>query len=261
MLLYYFSGAKEIMKNIIIDRIDATDIIPMFVGYENCRNGHCYGPHIRKHYLLHFCLSGKGVLYDKFGEHRVCAGELFVIRPDEVTTYVADRDDPWQYVWIAFKGERASVFQSERSVYPCSAEPFLRIRELLDADVSDFDLYTSIVYDIIYRVFGASEHSADTLSKIRKYIRYNYMTELSADGVARSFGYERTYLYRIFKKRYGISIKEYIIKVRMENARAFLLEGRSVAETAALTGYKDEFNFSRGYKKHFGYSPSQTAKS
>ena len=76
--------------------------------------------------------------------------------------------------------------------------------------------------------------------------------------MAKSFGYERTYLYRIFKKRYGIGIKEYIINVRMDNARQFLADGRSVGETAALTGYKDEFNFSRAYKKHFGIPPSHT---
>ena len=82
--------------------------------------------------------------------------------------------------------------------------------------------------------------------------------DISAESVGRSFGYERTYLYRIFKKRYGIGIKEYIINVRMENARQFLIDGRSVGETAALTGYKDEFNFSRAYKKHFGIPPSQS---
>jgi two-component system response regulator YesN len=86
------------------------------------------------------------------------------------------------------------------------------------------------------------------------------MTDISAESVARSFGYERTYLYRIFKKRYGTGIKEYIIKIRMDNARAFLLDGRSVAATAALIGYKDEFNFSRAYKKYFGIPPSHAKR-
>ncbi|MBQ7387293.1 MAG: helix-turn-helix domain-containing protein [Clostridia bacterium] len=243
---------------IIIDKINATDMIPIFIGCESCESGHTYGPHIRSHYIIHYCLSGKGTLFDKFGEHKISAGELFIIREGELTTYSADGDDPWEYVWIAFMGERASVFSTDRSVYSCSSEPFLRILELAEAAETSSDIYVSIIYDIIYRLFSKREHSSDTLSSIRKYIRYNYMMDISAESVASSFGYERTYLYRIFKKRYGTGIKEYIIKIRMDNARAFLLEGRSVAETAALTGYKDEFNFSRAYKKHFGIPPSKT---
>ena len=244
--------------NTIIDRGDATDIIPLFAGYEKCDASHSFGPHIRGYYILHGCLSGKGTLYDRFGEHKIGAGELFIIRPDDVTTYVADDRDPWDYVWIAFKGERAKVFDCDRSVYSCPTELFLRLRELSEAAESSYDVYTAIIYEIIYRLFSESKHTTDTLSKIRKYIRYNYMMDLTAEGVANEFGYERSYLYRIFKKRYGMSIKEYIIKVRMENARIFLKEGRTVAETAAITGYKDEFNFSRGYKKYYGIPPSHT---
>lgn len=246
------------MENIILDRIDATDIIPMFAGFESCDRGHSFGPHIRNHYLLHYCLSGKGKLFDKFGEHSVSKGELFVIRPGEVTTYTADSDDPWEYVWIAFKGTKAEIFDTDKSVYSSQSSPFSHIFELVRAAETSPYIYTSIIYEIIYRLFTEHEHSHDTLSAIRKYIRYNYMMDISAESVGRSFGYERTYLYRIFKKRYGIGIKEYIINVRMDNARQFLADGRSVGETAALTGYKDEFNFSRAYKKHFGIPPSQS---
>lgn len=244
--------------NIIVDKNRATDIIPLFVGYEQCKPSHSFGPHIRSHYIVHYCLSGKGVLYDKFGEHKIGAGELFIIRPDEVTTYTADEDEPWKYVWLGFKGERASVFSTDRSVYSCKSDLFVRLLELAETSEPSSDIYTSIIYELIYRLFSESEHSTDTLSKIRKYVRYNYMLKITAESVAAAFGYERTYLYRIFKKRYDVSIKEYIINVRMENARIFLEKGLTVAETAAITGYNDEFNFSRAYKKHYGIPPSKS---
>lgn len=247
--------------DLIIDRGSDTDIIPLFVGHEQCKPSHSFGPHIRSHHIVHYCLSGKGVLYDKFGEHKIGAGELFIIRPDEVTTYTADEHEPWEYLWLGFKGERAGAFTTDRSVYSCKSDLFIRALELAEATETSSDIYVSIIYELIYRLFSESEHSTDTLSKIRKYVRYNYMTSITADGVARAFGYERTYLYRIFKKRYGISIKEYIIKIRMENARIFLEEGRTVAETAAITGYGDEFNFSRAYKKYYGIPPSHSRPS
>ena len=89
------------------------DVIPLFAGEETCENGHSFGPYIREHYLLHFCLSGKGVLQDKSGEHAVKAGEFFIIRPGEVTLYTADEEEPWHYVWFAFRGNITARFDKK----------------------------------------------------------------------------------------------------------------------------------------------------
>ena len=248
------------MKEFVLNRAsNVNDIIPLYTGGELCAPSHCYGPHVRGHYLIHYCTSGRGTLYDKHGTHEISAGELFIIRPGEVTTYVADSTDPWRYVWIAFKGESASLFDTDRSVYPCHDAPFLRIEELVESlELSPYP-YIAAIYEIIYRLFSEEERT-DTLSRIKKYIRYNYMLEISAESVARDFGYERTYLYRIFKARYGTGVKDYIIRVRMENAKSVLTGGHSVKETAALCGYGDEFGFSRAYKKYYGISPSKTRR-
>lgn len=80
------------------------------------------------------------------------------------------------------------------------------------------------------------------------------MMDITASSVAREFRFEMSYLYRIFSKEYGIGIKEYIVKTRMEKARELLFDGMGVAECAHVVGY-DEFNFSRMYKKYYGLSP------
>ena len=53
-----------------------------------------------------------------------------------------------------------------------------------------------------------------------------------------------------------IGIKEYITGVRMERAKEFLLGGHSVCDTAFMVGYRDEFNFSKAFKKYYGKAPS-----
>ncbi len=248
-------------REVIIDKLSGErDISPSYAGFEKCESSYSFGPYARSTYLIHYCLSGRGTLYDRYGEHKVKAGELFIIRPGEITTYTADENNPWHYVWIGLSGKRAQIFSTDRSVYPCPEVVFRRLYNVIETGESCPDIYTSIVYEIIYNLFSENEKKQDALTKIQRYIRYNYMQAISVESVSRLFGYERTYLYRIFKKRYGYSIKEYIVKIRMEHAKSFLSEGYSVRKTALMTGYGDEFNFSRAYKKYYSTPPSRAAR-
>lgn len=250
--------SKEIRmgKELIIDKTEqATDIIPLHTGQEHCAPSHRFGPFARNEYLLHFCLSGKGTLWDKYGTHPVKAGELFVIRPGEITTYEADATHPWHYIWIGFSGKRAAVFHTDRSVYPCPEGVFRRLCTFVEANESAADIYTATIHEIIYHLFSDHTSAQDAPSKIKRYIDYNYMKSISVESIGTLFGYERTYLYRIFKGCYGIGVKDYITKVRMTHAHAFLQQGNAVHITAAMTGYADAFAFSKAYKKYYGCAP------
>jgi two-component system response regulator YesN len=86
------------------------------------------------------------------------------------------------------------------------------------------------------------------------------MNDLKVDEIAKIFGFERSYLFRIFKAKYGIGLKEYIVKVRTDWAKKFLADGYSVVDTSFMVGYRDEFNFSRGFKKFVGVSPMEYKK-
>lgn len=251
------------MLDKIIDLSNATDIIPLTVGYEKCASGHKYGPHVRNCYLIHFCLSGKGVLTDKFGTHNVGRGELFIIRPEEVSTYMADLSDPWEYLWISFNGKCAEVFCSERSVYPYKKHIADRLKDLYDREERSPSIYIATVYELIYHLFSknnAPKPETDPIYGVERYIDFNYMKDITVNGLSQAFGFERSYLYRLFKQKNGKSIKEYLIQVRMLRACELLERGYSVKNTAFSVGYKDEFTFSRAFKKYFSYPPTAILK-
>ena len=241
----------------MIDDICTKDIIPIFSGHEVCEKNHKYGPHIRDYYLLHFCLNGKGVLIDKFGNHTIRQGELFIIRPGETTTYLADGNTPWEYSWVAFGGELADLFNTDRSVYPFPIEIGLSLREFSIDRETNPAIFLSLIYKLIYYLFNEKKDNSSIPEKIRQYIDFNYMDNISVLTISNYFGYERSYLYRIFKNHLGVGIKEYIIKTRMEHAQILLKQGYSVNKTSLAVGYKDQTNFSKAYKKHFGESPKK----
>ena len=86
------------------------------------------------------------------------------------------------------------------------------------------------------------------------------MNDISVEALAQSLGVNRIYLTRIFKEDYGVSIKKYLISVRMNYAKRFLEDGHSVAAVAEMVGYSDAFGFSRMFKSYFGISPSDVKK-
>ena len=75
---------------------------PVQFGSENCRPEWSYGPNIREHWLLHYVVSGFGFFEREGHTYKVSPGEIFVIPPYIETTYYADKDKPWHYIWIGF---------------------------------------------------------------------------------------------------------------------------------------------------------------
>ena len=247
----------------MLQKIRTKDITPIFSGHEICEKNHKYGPHVRDYYLLHFCLNGKGELVDKFGRHEIGQGELFIIRPGEITTYCADDSDPWEYSWLAFEGALADIFDTDRSVYPFPMEIGLSLRELSQDKVTDPTIFISLIYKLLYHIFNEknADNSENVPKKIIQYINFNYMNDLTVSSICDYFMFERSYLYRIFKNYTGMSIKEYIIKTRMDHSQILLKNGYSVIDTALSVGYNDQTNFSKAYKNYFGKSPKKNMDS
>lgn len=94
--------------------------------------------------------------------------------------------------------------------------------------------------------------------QLKEYIEQNYSNAqlMKASSLAKLFlGTIRT-LDRNFKTEFKITPNQYIVFLRMQEAKKLLNLGWTVKNTAYEVGYENPFNFSRAYKKHFGYSPS-----
>ena len=73
--------------------------------------------------------------------------------------------------------------------------------------------------------------------------------------IAAHMSLNRRYLSRIFKESTGKSLKEYLVEVRMREAKRLLTLGYNVNRAAQLCGYPDQFNFSKMFKHTYGVSP------
>lgn len=240
-----------------------TDINPLFVGYERCEKGHAFGPAIRTYYLIHFVGEGSGTFSAAGKTQTVNAGEMFIIYPDEVTSYAADLTNPWSYCWAAFGGRYAKRFDLlDKRVYKVSDLYFNKIKELTDnCKSANADFVISLIYNLLFELFRGEENNPDSVETVKNYIESNYMKDITVEQIARVVYLDRRYLGRIFKEKTGSTIQNYLISVRLANAAKFLRAGYSVTQCANMCGYRDAFNFSKMFKKHFSVSPKHYRKS
>lgn len=241
------------------DRI-SDELVPTVLGEEECERSHSFGPYIREYFLIHYCISGKGTFLVNGKTYEVGKGEIFIICPGQLTVYTADRDDPWHYSWIGFSGKEAKRIKNLPPVMAYPAETFLRIAEFARMGVRNYEIYLSFIYEILYYLFSDRELNTDVCKQVKDYIRLNYMHPLTVEGVCARFGLNRRYLSRIFKAKYGVALKEYIVTVRCRMAAEFLKKGYNVSEASMMTGYSDQFAFSKMFRKVLGVPPSEYRK-
>ena len=92
-------------------------------GWEQCEPSHSFGPAARNHYIFHYVISGTGTLMadDSSGntiKYQVKSGQGFMLFPNQINTYIADQDLPWEYTWIEFDGLRAKEIVSTAGLSP-----------------------------------------------------------------------------------------------------------------------------------------------
>ena len=118
------------------------DIKLRFCGHSECLPLHSYGPGTRPYYLMHFVLSGKGRLVVNKTEYLIEEKQIFLIEPDQMVFYQADKENPWTYSWVGFNGELAPYFMHRLGFgYPSltkglSTEVFEEIKDLLEILIS-----------------------------------------------------------------------------------------------------------------------------
>lgn len=81
---------------------------------------------------------------------------------------------------------------------------------------------------------------------------------LSLSELAQQIGLSQGYLSGLFKKLYGLSFQEYVVKSRIEKAKVLILTtDMKNYEIAEAVGFEDPNYFATKFKKEVGVSPKQ----
>jgi len=111
--------------------------------------------------------------------------------------------------------------------------------------------------DLLIKLIGNS-NSDSIVDEIIDYITYNYNKDIKLKTLAPKFGYNSSYLGKIFNKKLSMSFNDYLHKTRTDNAKTLLLdETYKVYEISALVGYKNVDYFHLKFRLHVGCTPNE----
>ncbi len=252
-------------------------------GWERCAPSHAFGPAARTHYLFHYVISGTGILQADDSSGHTCtypvkSGQGFMIFPNQINTYIADRTLPWEYVWIEFDGLRVKEAVGIAGLSPDTPIYHAHSHDLRETMMNEM-LYiaqhgTMAPFHLIghlYLFLDALTRSVSSTTLSGKgrlrdfyvhealsFIEQNFQNDISVENIANSCGLNRSYFGKIFKDAIGKTPQEFLMDYRMTKASELLkLTRLSISDISKAVGYDNPLHFSRAYKNRFGVSPRE----
>ena len=100
-----------------------------------------------------------------------------------------------------------------------------------------------------------------TLKKSIKYIHENFTERIEVPELAKMEGLSNSRYIALFTEEMGKTPREYILDVRLGRACELLVSTDiPVGHVGTLSGYRDQYFFSKIFKKHLGMSPCDYRK-
>lgn len=134
-----------------------------------------------------------------------------------------------------------------------------RAVELYANSVNSINNLKKWMFYVLDQVFDSIHFNSENQTvtrKVMQYIDQNIDTELNCIDIADYAFISHDYLTKLFKKETGLSLSQYIIKVRIEKSRKLLeTTNLSIREIASSIGCDNVSYFSKFFRKHLKISP------
>ena len=221
------------------------------------------------HYLngneLIFHFSGQSTVYfdDLILETKL--GTIRFLPEGETKRYDVERHEAGECIFVSFRADR--VLSPEAFVLDaCHNEKIGTLfKKLFSTWVGKNDGYFFRSLSLIYSIFAELQNDCYVpkaqYTKIKpalNYIHENFLyEEITVEALASMCDMKPSYFHRLFKKKYGVSPKKYIIQMKTNHACELLrLERYSISQIAELSNFSSVYFFSRQFKEYMGITPS-----
>mgnify|MGYP001300061725 CR=1 FL=1 len=250
-------------------------LYPLRTGHNIGKSNYSVGPRVIECFSFHFILDGSLTLSSMGETFTLTKDSMFCLFPDVKHSYWIHEYDPaapLRLHWLAFNGTQARTLITRLGI--TEERPYLcnkltaELTELLRTCMKrmgdwqkDGDLQLQILlyrlFELLSRPLPDMPEDKDWLHACLQYMETHYAEGITVADIADYTGMHRSHLSSRFKHSFGMSPREYLIKLKMERAGE-MLQNRtlSVTDISMSLGYTDLYTFSRAFGTYYGMSPS-----
>lgn len=215
-----------------------------------------------------FVISGKGnAIIDKT-VYPLKANCMYFINPNLPHGEFIEKGQGFTYYILGVKNcyfpiFKQTIFQfNENDFIPrLFHEFFNEIHEKKTFWQSAYQHYFNLLIVYLKRCYNMDNVEApiiysDEIAKIKNYIDVNFCGDISSKTIAIEFNLLQNSINKKFKKYMGQSIQEYILHLRINNAKYWLKNtSLSISKVATKCGFNSPAYFSKYFKKVTSISP------
>lgn len=104
--------------------------------------------------------------------------------------------------------------------------------------------------------------SDKTVQRIIEYVKDNLYDDFTLDDIAKELFFSKTYMKSVFRKKMGISIIQYCLELKLDEAKRLISKREyTFTEIAYKLNFASVQYFSRIFKNHTGMTPTEYARS
>lgn len=109
---------------------------------------------------------------------------------------------------------------------------------------------------------SAYQIEPDWLGRLLLFIDDSLAENLSSADIVAKSGYSYPVVEKTFRKNFGETVADYLLRIRMEKAEQLLSEGNLTSkEVAVRLGFRTPQHFCTVFRRHFGHTPTEHGKS
>lgn len=227
-------------------------------------------------YLIIFTYEGQGFLNYEGKEYILQPGDGFIIDCKK-PHYYRTEGSHWFHSILHFNGNPMQAFQKVYTdIVKFTFDSIEQYNNLLikllkiyisapaqmELQISAGLYYFLTQIVMIVTLKNVVEYEAEqNMNKIADYIEKHYNSQLSLDSLSKYIGLSKYHMIREFKKHKGYTPYEYLIRVRLEQAKSLLRNtSYPIATIAEMVGINDLNNFNYLFKKHEMITPGTYRK-
>lgn len=234
-----------------------------------------------------YAVSGSAKFYSDDKCEEITSGQVHYIKKGAKHKIVAGTDSNFRYICIGFNPNLTYENIKSFSNMRVETDGFVknddgRIRRLMELLLNEFymedeqnnimiNLYLSQILISLARIYKGNISYMDKKSsstsnyavyKALRYIDRECIYITSVKGVAKELSYSEYYISHIFSEKVGMSMKEYIIKKKLQTAAQMLkTTNLSIGELSDYLNFSTPHTFRQAFKKVYLMSPYEYRKS